>query len=216
VREIKPFEMVGRVEAVLVTSPTGQITSETYGSGSLETTQVEKIRVIIGEGVRGDRHAGLRRFADVREKELRSFGFWKGTEIANQRQYSAVSLDDVQDIGVALGLPDPIPYGCLGENLVLSGIPNLSALPSGTMLFFRKGDVPRTAVLTVWRENTPCPGPGEVLQTHFPEVLDLAKRFSKEAVGRRGVVGSVYVSGEIAEGDSVLVKVPHQRFYEHW
>jgi hypothetical protein len=216
VRDIKPFEIVGRVEAVLVTSAAGQVTSETYGSGSLETAQVEKIRVIVGEGVHGDRHAGQRRFVDVREKELRAFGFWKGIEMANHRQFSAVSLEDLQYVGGTLELPGPIPYGCLGENLVLSGIPSLSLLPSSSLIFFKKGKIPRSAVLAVWEENTPCRGPGQALEKRFPGCGDLATAFPKVAVGKRGIVGSVYSSGEIGTGDEVLVKVPHQRFYNNW
>lgn len=211
---IEPFELKGRVEAVLVTDSNGAVVSETYGIGSLTTISVRKIQVVRGYGIRGDRHAGIR-LVDVREKELRSFGLPSGMEIANHRHFSAVSLEELVEIGEAMHLPEPIPYGCLGENIVLSGIPKLSELPPGTMMLFIKkvnGQL-RTAVLVVWRENTPCRGPGEAIQVRFPGIPNLAELFRRSAVGKRGIVGSIYCSGMICAGDTVVVKVPRQRIY---
>ncbi|MBM3261596.1 MOSC domain-containing protein [Candidatus Kaiserbacteria bacterium] len=210
----KAFELYGRVEAVLVTAPIGPITSETYGIGSLQTMSVPKIQAVRGYGIRGDRHVGAR-LADVREKELRSFGLPKGIEIANHREFSAVSIEELADIAQAMQLPQSIPHGCLGENLVLSGVPQLTALPTGTMLFFRKSEREiRTAVLVVWAENVPCQGPGEAIQASFPDIPRLARAFPVAAIGRRGIVGSVYVSGHIHTGDTVVAKIPRQQIYD--
>ncbi|MDO8425025.1 MAG: MOSC domain-containing protein [bacterium] len=208
------FEVRGRVEAVLVTAEHGAVTSGTYGYGSLMATPVRKIQAVRGHGIRGDRHAGAR-LADVRERELRAFGLPSGIEIANHREYSAVSVEELAAIAQALNLPGNIPHGCLGENLVVSGIPDLTHLPTGTMLFFRKDEnTIRTAVLVVWGENTPCRGPGEALQTYFPDQSELAQRFPKAAVSKRGIVGSVYVSGVIHTGDAVIANIPRQRLYD--
>ncbi|MFA7302804.1 MAG: MOSC domain-containing protein [Candidatus Paceibacterota bacterium] len=213
-KEVPAFEMTGRVEAVLITSPRGQIVSEVHGSGALETRSVEKIHIFCGKGIRGDRHAG-RRLSDIRDKKmLQSFGLPKGIETANLREFSAVSVEDLAEIERSMDLPASIPFGCLGENLVVSGIPRWSELPSGTKLFFRKGTQIRTAVLVIFEENKPCTGPGEAMQICFPDLPDLASTFPKAAVGKRGVVGSVYVSGEIGVGDTLVVKVPQQRIYE--
>lgn len=130
----------GKVEAVLVgDKPDDHV-----------TRQVEKIQLIRGHGVRGDGHSGPR-LVDAREKEMLRFGFSKGAEIANHREFSAVSTEELTEIAKAFGLPDgPLSPGLLGENLVLSGIPRLSQLPSGTLLFFRKSaEQRRTAVLAV-------------------------------------------------------------------
>jgi len=208
------FVLHGRVEAVLVTAQTGTVVSETYGAGSLMTTPTRKIQCIRGNGIRGDRHSGPR-LVDVREKEMLSFGFVKGIEIANLREFSAVSLEELQEIGKAMHLSNGFPNGCLGENLVLSGIPEFSRLPAGTMLFFQKDEnQKRSAVLMVWAENTPCKGPGEAIQTYFPETPDIARLFPKAAIGKRGVVGLVYSSGFIQEGDTVIAKIPKQEIYD--
>jgi len=197
------FTLRGRVEAVLV--------AET--SGSILTTRAEKIRVFCGYGVKGDSHEGTR-LADVREREWLGFGLPKGVEIANHRQFSAVSNEELFEIKSGLGLPSLIPYGCLGENLVISGIPRLTELPPRTMLFFSKhGSYKRTAVLVVWGENTPCHFPGQEIQKHFPDIPGLASHFIRVAHGKRGIVGSVYSSGTIHEEDVVEVRVPQQRIY---
>ena len=118
------------------------------------------------------------------------------------------------EVAQAMNLSKPVPHGCLGENLVLSGIPRLTELPAGTMLFFRKDEKRiRTAVLMVWAENTPCQGPGEAIQEKFPEIPRLALLFPKSAIGKRGIVGSIYASGNIHAGDTVVAKVPRQRIY---
>lgn len=202
--EKKSFELRGRVEAVLVAS----------AFGAKVSTSMKKIQAIRAHGIRGDAHAGTR-LLDVRELELRKFGFSKGTEIANYREFSAVSLEEMAGIATAMNLPGPIPYGCLGENLVVSGIPKFTQLPTGTMLFFQKKETEkRTAVLVVWAENTPCQWPGEAIQSKFPDIQGLDRLFPKVAIGKRGVVGSVYVSGNISVGDTVIVRVPRQRMYD--
>ncbi len=207
------FELEGKVEATLTTDHNYSVVSDTFGFGSLATMSVPKIQLIRGHGVRGDRHAGAR-LADVREKEFLSFGLSKGTEIANYREFSAVSSEELAEITSGMNLPRPIPYGCCGENLVISGIPRLSELPTGTMLFFRKNEKQiRTAVLVVWSENKPCRGPGEVIQTKFPEIPELTTLFCTCAIGKRGVVGTIYSSGNIHAGDTVIVKIPIQRMY---
>lgn len=202
--EKEAFELRGRVKAVLV--------AHTFGS--IVSTQVKKIQAIRGHGIRGDAHAGTR-LQDAREETLRKFGFSKGIEIANYREFSAVSLEELAEIATTLKLPERIPYGCLGENLVISGIPKFTELPTGTMLFFQKSLVEtRTAVLVVWAENMPCRLLAETLQLRFPGVQNIDRFFVGTAFGKRGVVGSVYVSGNISEGDTVIARVPRQRMYD--
>ena len=201
--EKKAFELRGRVKACLV--------AHTFGS--TVSTEVEKIQVVRDHGVRGDRHAGTR-LADVRELEFRNFGHLKGVEIANLREFSAVSLEELVEVSSAMKLPSDIPPGCLGENLIVSGIPKFTQLPTGTMLFFRKGDQQkRTAVLVVWKENMPCQWPGKAIQGRFPAIPGLERAFPKCAIGKRGVVGFVFSSGNICPGDIVIAMVPRQRIY---
>jgi hypothetical protein len=195
------FVLTGKVAATLVTGTEGHV-----------TVARAKIEVVRGHGVRGDGHAGLR-LADVRERTLLDFGLPRGIEIANHREFSAVSVEELAKIAEAMGIPD-VPHGCLGENLVLEGVPRLTELPSGTLLCFRKDAAhPRTAVLAVWGENKPCRAPGEAIQARHPAVPKIATLFPKAAMGLRGVVGSVYCSGTIHAGDEVVVHVPAQRLY---
>ncbi len=191
----------GRVEAVLVgeRGPTSVVQS--------------KIQLHVGHGVKGDRHAGGR-LADVREKALLAHGLFKGMPVANVRELTVLSVEEQADVATKLGLPRVIPHGTLGENLVLSGVPRLSSLPAGTLLFFRKGkDTIRTAVVVVWGENVPCTVSGQSLQEVFPDVPDVQNRFVKAAMHGRGLVGFVYSAGFICEGDIVIARVPPQRIY---
>jgi len=196
-----PFDLQGKVESVLI----GR-TFETHIS-----TSVEQIDVLIREGIRGDKHSG-RRLADAREQAFLNFGLLKRTEIANHREFSAVSVEEMALIAEAMGIPD-IPHGLLGENILIRGIPNLTMLPVGTMLFFKKGALIKPAVLIISGENTPCIAPGEAIQSRFPEKAKLAPLFVKSAFGKRGVVGSVYCSGAINVGDTVVAKIPRQHIY---
>lgn len=207
----EPFQVVGRVEAVLVAPELGPPVS----------VPIQKIKVIRDHGVYGDAHAGIR-LADVRETELISFGLPVGIEIANHRQFSAISMEELAEIRTRMDLPNPIPLGYLCENLVVSGIPKFTRLPPGTMLLFQRTQFHgtlmdkgiRTAVLLIQKENTPCIFPGEAIQKHFPDIPGLASRFPKAAMARRGVVGSVYCSGYIHTGDTVIAKIPRQKIYE--
>jgi hypothetical protein len=192
--------LIGRVEATLILQD----------FRSSRSTPVPKIEVLIRHGVRGDRHAGGR-LIDAREKLLIAHGFRKGAEIANHREASIVSTEDLAHIQAHLGLPTPIPPGCLGENLVVSGIPDLSELPTGTFLLFQNGETIRNAVLTVWDENHPCLAPGAVLQEQYPERPGLAAKFVRAARSHRGLVASAYSSGVIKPGDTVIAYPPPSR-----
>lgn len=176
-----------------------------FGGGST-SQEVDELEVLVGEGVRGDRHGGTR-LSDVRETLLKEIGVGKEVPIANVRQFSAISSTDLMTIGGGMDTPEPIPYGMLGENLVISGIPDLTLLPSGTLLSFRANSTNRKAVLAVWGENSPCNEPGKNIVEHFTadgqEPFKPAKLFPPAAIGLRGVVGFVYCSGKIKPGDIV-------------
>lgn len=201
---MKALELRGKVESVRLCLEPEQTHSK----------RAQKIEVVVGHGVKHDRHAGPR-LACVRESEMLKFGFLKGTYIANHREWSAISTEELFEIAKQLKLSHPdLIHGCLGENLIFSGIPQMSKLPSGSLLFFQKdAAVKRTAILAVWRENGPCEIPGQNIQGLFPSKENLANNFQKAAYGRRGIVGSVYSSGFIHEGDTVIVIVPAQEIY---
>lgn len=199
---IQPFELTGTVEAVLCA----------YTPYTHISTEVEKIKVFIREGVKGDNHSG-KRLADVREKDFIIFGLPKGAEIANHREFSAISVEEMTELAQQMDIPT-IPSGYLGENLIISGIPNFTMLPIGTKLFFKKSNQLRTAVLITSGENTPCTIPGKAIKEYYKDVpQNLDKLFAKLALGKRGVVGSIFSSGNIGKGDTIIAKVPRQYIY---
>ena len=194
---MKQPEIIGAVEAVLASRRHGDPTSE----------RTEKIKLQRDHGIIGDVHAGPR-LLDAREEDMLAMGFLKGTEIANFRQWSAVSTEELAQTAERMKIPS-IPLGCLGENIVVRNIPDFTRLPIGSLLFFQKPDgTMQTTVLAVWRPNGPCLAPGEAIARHYPDSRNLAIRFPKAALNRRGLIGAVYASGFIKEGDTVIVRLP--------
>lgn len=198
----RQFEILhGRVERVLI----GRI------HGEVATKLVRKAQFIVGHGVKGDWHAGAR-LADGREEEFLNFGHFKGIQVANFREFSAVSVEEMQEVASEMKI-EKVPEGSVGENLIFSGIPNFTQLPSGTLMFFRKNEKElRTAVLAVWRDNGPCLHAGrEIARQVGAKAHDgppvSGETFPRVAVGKRGIVGSVYASGIIHMGDEVVVYV---------
>lgn len=193
----------GTVESVLITHP-GVSTSE----------PVDELVCYVGLGIEGDRHAG-RHMVDAREDVARTIGLPKGVEIANLRQFSAVSRHELDEISKRMGLSTPIMAGLLGENLVISGIHNFSNLPVGTQLVFQRADkqgLYRSTILYVTAENNPCKVPAENIlawvNEHKYRVDKSGQQFAKAAKGSRGVVGLVKASGKIGVGDRVFAMMP--------
>lgn len=173
--------MTGRVLSVLVLEPGAKIIS----------TTVPEVKVTEA-GFEGDRHAGKTRRADVHNPDVP-----RGTAVANTRQVSIVSAEDLDEIARRLDVPEVRP-AWLGANLNLHGLGRLADLPRGTRLGFSGG-----CTLVVSDENNPCTGPGEALEAQYPERAGLASQFPKQALHLRGVVAWVEAPGMIAEGDSV-------------
>ncbi|MCU0487611.1 MAG: hypothetical protein MUE67_01515 [Anaerolineales bacterium] len=162
---------------------------------SLASTRQAQVKVDFS-GFEGDKHRGITRASDSRTPY-----YPRGTEIRNDRQVSIVSVEELQQIAEALNLPQIQPEW-LGANLLLSGIPNLTALYPSTRLVFASG-----AVLRVEQENLPCRGPGKVIeqQTGRAGVTGL---FPQAALHQRGLVASVEKPGWIVEGDLVSAEQP--------
>ncbi|WP_274365645.1 MOSC domain-containing protein [Paenibacillus thermotolerans] len=156
------------------------------------TREVDIINVELG-GIPGDRHYGLLRPADSRQKI-----YPRGTLIANRRQISIVSLEDCALIAEHLGLPEIKPEW-LGANIVVSGIETLTELPSGTRLVFPNG-----TGLICEGENLPCIGPGKVIEA-MSGISGIRTKFVPAAKKLRGIVCSVEREGVIAKGDAIKV-----------
>jgi hypothetical protein len=163
--------------------------SDTLESGPISTATVTL------EGIVGDKHSGFTRAADGRTP------FKRGTIIRNQRQISILSVEDLEDIRTAMGIPELKPEW-VGANLITQDIPDLTLIPAGTRLVF-----PDNTVLIVEEENFPCKDPGEVIQSHFPHIAGLTSRFPKAAMHKRGVVATVEQAGTIRLGDPIEVRL---------
>lgn len=169
--------------------------------GSLVTARQTAVKVTFA-GFEGDQHAGMTRKADGRTPY-----YPEGIEIRNDRQVSIVSQEELDQIANALDLPELRPEW-LGANLLLSRIPRLTRLPPNTRLVFEEG-----VVLIVQAENLPCTGPGKVLAAYFARP-ELEFRFSRVALGLRGLVACVEKPGSITQGEFVTAEVPEQVLYQ--
>jgi len=149
------------------------------------------------DGIVGDRHRSYVR--DTWKNDKQPFG----TVRRNERQWSAVSVEELAAISAEMNLQDVITAASVGTNLCIDGIPELSRLPKGTLLQFPSG-----SELIVEEFNPPCSDMSKIQasvhQTKSGEpVSDTA--FSKAAKLTRGVVGVVEAAGVINAGDEVTV-----------
>jgi len=60
----------------------------------------------------------------------------EGTRRRNERQWSAVSVEELAEISDRMDLQESLSAADLGANLCLSGIPKLSHLPKGSIIRF--------------------------------------------------------------------------------
>jgi len=176
-----------------------QVVSVHVGAeGDLHKDEHASIQVEL-DGIVGDRHHSFERSAFEGDKQP------EGTIRRNERQWSAVSVEELADIQAAMDLSEPPTATCLGANLCFSGIAELSRLPKGTVLKFPSG-----AELIVEEYNPPCRYMGEkvasLYTTNSGEPLS-STAFSKASKLTRGVVGAVEVAGTISAGDDVIVEI---------
>lgn len=165
--------------------------SDDLGKEQLPAIQIEL------DGIAGDRHRSYTRETWPGDKHP------VGTVRRNERQWSAVSVEELLEIQKAMDLKQPLSATSLGANLCLEGLPELSRLPKGTLLKFPSG-----VELIVEEYNPPCLEMGQKLaamhKTNAGNPLS-ATAFSKAAKLLRGVVGVVEVAGTVTEGDEVAV-----------
>lgn len=151
------------------------------------------------DGVVGDEHRGHSRVAWAVDKQP------QGTVRRNERHWSAVSVEELEQIQEDMDLVDAVTASGLGANLCLQGVREFSRLPKGTILKFPSG-----AELSVEEYNLPCHDMGIRLAAMHrtksgKQVSSTA--FSKAAKLTRGLVGVVEVAGEIKSGDEVSITV---------
>ncbi len=168
------------------------------GADDLSKQEQESIEVNLS-GIVGDHHAGASREAYDGEREP------EGTVLRNDRQWSAVSREELTVISGQLDLLQPIAAATVGANLCFEGIEDLSLLPRGTRFKFPSG-----AALTVEEYNPPCIDMGaQIAAKHTRRDGQALKPrdWLRPASGRRGLVGVVDVAGVIRAGDAVTVEL---------
>lgn len=150
------------------------------------------------DGLAGDKYRGFTRIAQSWDPEP------IGTPRRNERQWSAVSREDLVTLAEKMELAEPLGPETLGANLCFEGAPEISRLAKGSKLVFPSG-----AVLMVEEETLPCADMGEwiaELHTRRGGGVVEGRFFPKLALGLRGTLGFVDVPGELNVGDEVLVK----------
>jgi len=151
------------------------------------------------DGIAGDRHQSYDRSTWQGDKQP------EGTMRRNERQWSAVSVEELADIQDAMDLNEALTATCLGANICFTGLKELSRLPKGTLLKFPSG-----AELMVEEYNPPCHDMGKKLASKYTtrsgEPLS-STAFSRAAKLTRGVVGVVEAAGAISAGDEVTVEL---------
>ena len=174
-------------------------------SGPSEQLAKEEQKSIIVEldGIVGDRHRSFSRESwGAGDKQP------EGTIRRNERQWSAVSVEELADIAETMDLTEPLTATAIGANICLEGIDDLSRLPMGTILKFPSG-----AELMIEGFNPPCLDMGTKLAgamtTRSGAALENTA-FSKASKLKRGVIGTVEVPGIINPGDEVELTL-----YEH-
>ncbi|PYE42385.1 MOSC domain-containing protein [Paenibacillus barcinonensis] len=163
---------------------------------TFETRAVPFIDIELA-GIPGDRHYGLLRPADSRQKIYK-----RGTMIANRRQISMISEEECTLIAEKMKIPEVRPEW-LGANILVRGIERLTELPAGTRFLFPDG-----TGLICEGENLPCVHPGKVIE-QFYGLDGLRKKFVPAARKKRGIVCSVEREGVINTGDTIeVVRLP--------
>lgn len=151
------------------------------------------------DGPKGELHAGRTRRSCARVTAQHP----KGTEIANTRQLSLLSAEELAAIAGAMGLETLAP-DLVGASVVVTGIPDFSHIPPSSRL-----QGPDGTTLVVDMENRPCTLPDKVIEA-APAGAGHGAAFRTAARGRRGVTAWVERPGTLRLGGSLRLHVPDQ------
>jgi len=149
------------------------------------------------DGPVGEDHGGRTRKSCVRVSAQHP----EGTEIANVRQLSVVSQEELDQIAAGCGL-DAIDPIWLGATLVIKGIDDFSHVPPSSRL-----QGPDGVTLVIDMENRPCRYPGDEIEKDRP---GHGRAFRAAAKGMRGVTAWVERPGQLALGQTLRLHIPDQ------
>ncbi|MEO0361717.1 MAG: sulfurase [Pseudomonadota bacterium] len=154
------------------------------------------------DGPEGECHGGRTRPSCSRVK----LQYERGTEIANARQLSMLSVEELVATAAEMEI-DAIRPEWTGANIVFEGIPDLTLIPPSSRLIFESG-----ASVVNDMENGPCKFVGEEIEREHP---GKGLAFPAKARSRRGICGWVERPGEVALGMKARLHVPPQRIWAH-
>ncbi len=189
----------------------GKITEVLQAGGKDFVSSPVDMLALSYEGISGDIHAGLTRPSGSREPWYK-----RGTEMRNERQLSILSIEEIEEIRVGMGI-EKFEAGWIGANLVLEGIPAMSYLPPRTLLFFEGG-----VTLRVDGYNAPCRLAGGSIAKSVGAPAgpdgdymssDMALAFKDAAHMKRGLVAWVEREGKIRPGETVTARLWEQWIY---
>ena len=153
------------------------------------------------DGFAGEVHAGRTRPSCGRVVDQHPYG----TEIANVRQLSIVSAEELSAIAAGMGM-DRVDPAWLGASVVVEGIADFSHLPPSSRL-----QGPDGVTLVIDMLNHPCHIVSKTIrQAAGP--TDVA--FKAAARGRRGVTAWVERPGTLTLGARLRLHVPDQRAWQ--
>ncbi|MFT3690512.1 MOSC domain-containing protein [Paenirhodobacter sp.] len=164
---------------------------------------VPKARLVLGfSGARGEAHSGRTRASCSRVQAQHP----PGTEIANVRQLTLLSEEELAETAFAMRIPRLAPEW-VGASVVLRGLPDLTHLPPSSRL-----QGPDGVTLVVDMENQACVLPGRVIDDIHPGA---GRRYKPAAQGRRGVTVWVERPGVLELGQMLRLHIPGQRAWAH-
>lgn len=168
---------------------------------SILSAQTDRLELSF-DGPAEERHSGRTRPSCSRVTTQ----YPRGTEIANVRQLSVLSTEELAAIATDIGLEaiDPI---WLGASLVIEGIPDFTLVPPSSRL-----QGPDGVTLIIDMQNRPCHLPAREIEAMHP---GKGKAFKLAAQNRRGVTAWVERPGTLALGDSLRLHVPDQPVWAH-
>jgi len=174
----------------------------TNRDADLASEPLQSVELKFG-GIAGEDHGGITRPSCSRVKSQHP----RGTVIANVRQLSVVSAEELAEIAARMGV-DALEPAWLGASMMLSGLPDFSHLPPSSRL-----QAPSGATIVIDMENRPCHLPAAVIDRHLPEK---GRLFKSAAKGRRGVTAWVEREGTVSLGDILTLHVPDQPAWSHF
>ena len=129
----------------------------------------------------------------------------KGTDIANVRQLSILSAEEMAQIAQRLDLPEIDPLW-VGATIILEGIPDFSHVPPSSRLQAEDG-----TTLVIDMQNRPCNVVAKTIEQDRP---GHGKTFRTAADKRRGVTAWVERPGKLVIGSRLRLHVPDQRIWQ--